>query len=551
MSILDMQTPPAPKDPIEAIRWEETRRRRRMLDGTWRNDLETRLQEHLGSVRRAAWGPISLAIMPFRNICRELAVLYDAAPEVMHPDEAGAQLVSDALKQMGMWGLMQRVQQYTLGCREYMVRLDIDPTGRLLARAVPPDVVTAHAMPGAPDQLGGVHERRVRTPPGGKPGWYVDILDVRDPSAPVYQITDVDGLDFSAVFGVSGWPDLWRNTAGTPIIPYILYHAQRTGDRLWEPYEGIELVESSLDFAVMYMMIVHTFRDASWPQRYAVDVEVAGAEIVDTGGGRRSEVVTDPSALLMMRRIEGAESQPMIGQWQPGGDVAMMEEVLSNMIARAAQDAGVPPSDVQRLGGTARSGVAISLTNEGKRAAQRRFSSTFREGDTKLVALAATLINRHTGAGLPESDYEVVYREIPLSPDELKARREHALAMVQAGLMSPAEAYRETHAGMSLEQAAREVAKLTGPVVAAAGDATVVTPTPTSTPTPTITLTSTDIAGIVTVDEARASQGLPPLGDADGGLTVTEYQAKHAAVTAAAANAVAGTVTTPSGGMTP
>jgi hypothetical protein len=42
------------------------------------------------------------------------------------------------------------------------------------------------------------------------------------------------------------------------------------------------------------------------------------------------------------------------------------------------------------------------------------------------------------------------------------------------------------------------------------------------------------------VDEARASQGLPPIGGEDGGLTVAEYQAKHAAVVAKAASAAQG-----------
>lgn len=55
-----------------------------------------------------------------------------------------------------------------------------------------------------------------------------------------------------------------------------------------------------------------------------------------------------------------------------------------------------------------------------------------------------------------------------------------------------------------------------------------------------IQLTATDIASIVTVDEARASQGLPPIGGTDGALTVAEYQAKNAATIAAAANATAG-----------
>lgn len=59
-----------------------------------------------------------------------------------------------------------------------------------------------------------------------------------------------------------------------------------------------------------------------------------------------------------------------------------------------------------------------------------------------------------------------------------------------------------------------------------------------------IRLTSTDVASIVTVNEARATQGLGPI-DTDGALTVAEYQAKHAAVVAAAANATAGSPHTP------
>lgn len=60
----------------------------------------------------------------------------------------------------------------------------------------------------------------------------------------------------------------------------------------------------------------------------------------------------------------------------------------------------------------------------------------------------------------------------------------------------------------------------------------------------TIALTSTDIASIVTVDEARASQGLPAMGGSEGALTVAAYQARNAATIAAAANATAGTTPT-------
>ena len=53
-------------------------------------------------------------------------------------------------------------------------------------------------------------------------------------------------------------------------------------------------------------------------------------------------------------------------------------------------------------------------------------------------------------------------------------------------------------------------------------------------------LTATAQGSIITVNEARAAQGLPALA-ADGNLTIAEYQAKHAAVITQAVNAEAGT----------
>jgi hypothetical protein len=65
-----------------------------------------------------------------------------------------------------------------------------------------------------------------------------------------------------------------------------------------------------------------------------------------------------------------------------------------------------------------------------------------------------------------------------------------------------------------------------------------------------IDLAPTDIASIVTVDQALRSQGLPALGGEDGSLTITEFKAKRAAVIAKAAAADSGTdkAATPSSG---
>jgi hypothetical protein len=54
-----------------------------------------------------------------------------------------------------------------------------------------------------------------------------------------------------------------------------------------------------------------------------------------------------------------------------------------------------------------------------------------------------------------------------------------------------------------------------------------------------VTITPSAAAAVTKVNEVRAQQGMPPL-DADGDLTVAEYQAKHSTVISQAANAEAG-----------
>jgi hypothetical protein len=67
------------------------------------------------------------------------------------------------------------------------------------------------------------------------------------------------------------------------------------------------------------------------------------------------------------------------------------------------------------------------------------------------------MINRATGSRWPEWGYSVSYQEIPLSPDERKARREDVLALLDAGLLSNVQAYRELNPGLSEEQARQDL----------------------------------------------------------------------------------------------
>lgn len=448
-------------------RWEHTGLRVRMLRGQWKADLERALQQHLGRVRRSAWGKPDQSSNVFKSIAWQLAVLYDRWPTVMHTEKADGYLgPKGTLAVSGVWSLMQRVLPYTLGCREYLLRINASERGELSYRAVAPSYVSAQSLASDPMRPVIIEEARLRQVPGAdKPEWLWDCFDISEPGAPSFKVLRIkssgDREDLSELFigGAStGDSYPYRYSDGEPFLPYVLYHAALTGE-LWDPYEGIEVVEGSLNAAVGWSMFFHCFRDASWPQRYGVNVQVPGASVVDVDDGRRAEVVTDPTSLLMLES-NGEPGQALVGQWNPGADVSMLADTLTKFEARIAEFYGVSPADIQRLGGQARSGYAISISRSGQRAASARLEPIFRLADLEMTQKSAALLNRATGSSLPEGGYSISYANVGKSPDEMKADREHVEIMLDRGLMSKVDALQYLHPDWTREAAIAELDRI-------------------------------------------------------------------------------------------
>lgn len=307
------------------------------------------------------------------------------------------------------------------------------------------------SRPTIPTAYAEVRLRHVR----GETVWAWDVLDIRDTANPSYTVRlatddakfgeDVTEEVLGARFDGAAYP--YRRTPrgdevlGAPILPVVLYHASLYGDRLFDPFFGVETYEASLNQSVFSTFLAHSIRDASFPQRYAIGVRIAGSDMVDSGTrGQRVEVVTDPTTILMLDAA--MEQQPQVGQFTAGADVSTLEQTIAALAHRLATDAGLSPSELQRTSGSAKSGYAISLSNEGRREAQRKYIPQQREGDERLLAVTATLFNRAMGTQFPEGGYSILYREIPLSPEELSSRRQHVLEMLEAGLMRRVDALR-------------------------------------------------------------------------------------------------------------
>lgn len=464
--------PPTPADGWDARRWAEGKRRAALLSGQWASYLEDRLYEHFGLQRRPVLGRGTLQRNPFRRVCGDLAVVYHEAPIVRHisgdvPEVAGRE---GLLAKIGHWPQMCRFQAHLVGLREMLLRIDwSDRLGRPWARQVAPHVVLATAEPSTPHIPVEVRELRWRTV--NRRGFYAwDWVSVADPAAPFFRVVEaqMDGRDgrdvteevLGARFEGEAYPWRWTQgeRAGEPWLPYVMYHAAR-GPHLWDPYEGIEVVEGTLDIGCEITFLGHVIRNASWPQRWGIDIEVVGAVTRDGAGGARAEVPTDPTSIVIFRGVEGPRT-PQVGQFAPSADPESLARVIAMQEQSVLEMDGLTARDVTKDTTNPWSAESLTITREAQRRAQKRYWPELIEADKDTVERLCCVMNLQLGAGLPESGYEIRYRTLPLSREEQEERRKHNAEMIAQGRMSVVDAFMDEHPGLTRSEAEAELERI-------------------------------------------------------------------------------------------
>jgi hypothetical protein len=453
-----------PGDPWEIVRWTHTRLRRRLLEGLWYDDQSDRLRSRFGLVRAGAMGRPSLAKNGLRRVADELASLYTETPKARHAtagEVTGLLGPEGLITRAGLWPLMRRVQMFTLGLREEFVRLDWEPRRGLRYRIVHPDTVTVLARASDPGRPVEVHELRWRCIEGIGERWVWDVVSIADEDAPFWRVYEArgdgkEGEDWTQAalgdtYSGDDYPFRWTQgaRAGQPWLPYPLYHAEATG-QLWDPWGWIELVEATLDLGCLWSFWQHAVMRASWPQRWGLDVNVAGASIEEGDGGARVAVPTDPTSLVNLNAAPGA-TNPQVGQWGPSANVKELQEAISAFEGALISVAGVDAAHIVRESGDAWSGAALSISRDGKREAQRLYGPQFRPVDIDLLEKSACLANlsREVGEVFPEEGYRIDYAPISLSSEELESRREHNNDLIAQGRRSIVEAYQDEHPGVT------------------------------------------------------------------------------------------------------
>ena len=390
-ALLPMQIGLAPPT-ADMARWAESALRWRMLYGYWRQDVDQELAERLGAVKALAWKKADVSGNPFRSICQQVATLYDGASVWSCAAGDFAADMAALLDGAGWQQLMQRGQRDCEGMREVFVRADMGTDG-LTLRLVHPHMVVARGTASCSDLPVVWREARVRRY-GGSDVWTWDEINIEDEDAPTYRVLSQDGTVREEI----PWPDAWRWGDGRPLMPVATYHAQRTG-QMWDAFEAHELVEGTINVALLWSMFTHATLRASWPQRYAVGVDFAGASAEGPAQAARQQIVADPATVLLLGKSQDYDGQPLVGQWSAASDPDKIAEAVGQYEARMIAYSGLSPSDFARTSGDPRSGYALAISSEGQRKAAKRRAPSYRRGDAYLARVVAALVG-----DLPDGD---------------------------------------------------------------------------------------------------------------------------------------------------
>lgn len=455
--------PALPLDLLDGARMEETRLRRRLLYGLWSDDLAGRMRKNLGNVRAEAIGEPDMAANPFEAVCSAAAALYDRIPRLHQADSPSRDAMVALTERAMLYPLMARVQRDVLGMREEFLRVSCElqqGAPKVVYTPAFADLVVPKADPRDPTRPIRITEYVLRPDPRDPDEqiWTQEIWDIE--GTPRHHVLDAEGkVDLSNAYGLpagglvgEAYPAIRAD--GRPILPYATYHAAATG-ALLDPWHRRELVQGVLNVGVLWTFFAHCVRAASWPQRWISGGFIAGAAADDNTGVRR--IVADPATIMEILQDPQFEGQVTAGQWGSASDPKAVAEAISIYEQRFVGYVEIG-AEFWRGSSDPRSGIALSLDRTGRIEAQRRYGPIFAPVDAEVLSITATMVNRRVGSPLlAEDGWKVEHLALQPPLEQRKVEREETLALLEAGLITKAEA-RARITGEDLAEAKRGVA---------------------------------------------------------------------------------------------
>lgn len=394
-------------------RRDEQARRQRIMDGEWLEDAYQYLLERLGSKRaKQAWGGMQMVDIS-TNVLREDAesksTLYDRPPRVRcivdgAEVESASQLMAQLLDGAQWATLMQDVLAQTIAINDFCIRYEVRATDQGLQLELyptsPARIASADPLADNPRQPGLVREMwRLPDDSEGYRVW-------------TDELTYLEHSDGSVVEG-SAEP----HQQGA--CPWVLYHIHGR-PQLWLPYFRAEVVHSTYSLAMAYTFLNHNLFEASWSQRYCINLAPMGADTQASLDGTAAQVIeADPTSVLQLEQLD--ESKPgSAGQWRPGADPDVMGRAVARLHGRATLSAGGSDLAVYRKSGNAESAYAMAITREMQREAQVAMAPRMLPSDRMLLERVALACNLALPGVFPTgADWRVRYFALPPSGEEL------------------------------------------------------------------------------------------------------------------------------------
>jgi len=394
-------------------RRHEQGRRQRIMDGTWRKDAYEYLRRLLGARRLdQAWGGEAVVDIS-TNILREDAegksTLYDRPPRFRcvvdgNEVESASLLMNQLLEAAQYPTLMQDVLAQVIGLNDYCLRYEVKVVdGRLVVELHPTSpayVLEAIERADDPRQPSVVREEWDYQ---GKPAvrvWTDETTHLETTDGQVIEGTEVEHMQGAC--------------------PWVLYHIHGR-PRLWLPFYRSEVVESTYRVCMAYSYLDHNLFEASWSQRYTINLAPMGADNQLSLDGTAAPVIdSDPTSVLQLEQVD--ESKPgSASQWRPGADPEVMGRAVARLHGRATLAAGGSDLAVYRKSGNAESAYAMAITREMQREAQVAMAPRMAPSDRLLadrVALAANILV--PGVFPAGADWRVRYYALPPQREELE-----------------------------------------------------------------------------------------------------------------------------------
>lgn len=468
---------PGALSPEEQPRWDESMRRMSILGGTWqllaRNAIRSFFAREMADQIKAERPDLS--VNPLLFYATQLSTLYHRPPRVTVSEDEGDLTAEEMslLTPVELWAHLHQLNRDVVALNDGVLRLDYNRGRERVSYRQVSNHCICGAVPSEGDPMQPVRLKELywRDDPDSPAGgwWTWETWDVTDPKNPIFKIEAVDqqGVksDMTAKFMPDGFPAggyPYLDKDGNGIMPYVFYH-RRLQYGLWTPAPGLEVVEGTLTVAALRSFWAYSYRSASSPQNYGLNVEPLGASPTkDTGsqGGGR-QMVGGPGSLALFRTTAQGGG---FGQLAPALDPLTGIKALQQYQADLAVFMGLSPADVTTESVSSASGASLRVRKEGQRKEANAQQPSFRASDQLTLASSARLLNAFhpSRPNFPEDRdaYDIGYYEPDLSPDEVKARTERAKQMKELGVANRVDLLRVFHPEMSRAAAKQHIVML-------------------------------------------------------------------------------------------